>query len=276
MNMKLLLIFFLSILAFFSELRAQCSPNSLFTSIGLPGVFPPSVQIPGLSNFGLNNGFVGNTYSETLTLVILEDTIMDVSSILPPSIVSTMNSANIPTVMTLNVNHATFDVQGLPIGLSYECDVMSCHYLSGTDGCIELNGIPNIAGVFSLDINVTLNIQVPSITDPIFGTVIFPSTSFDLPQFPVQNYEISVFDITKISEQDNILRIFPNPTSDIVNILLDDFVDIVVYNALGKELLVLNRVYGNLVLNKDDLGCGVFFVNVSSEYNNTVIKLIIR
>ena len=151
MNMKLLLIFFLSILAFFSELRAQCSPNSLFTSIGLPGVFPPSVQIPGLSNFGLNNGFVGNTYSETLTLVILEDTIMDVSSILPPSIVSTMNSANIPTVMTLNVNHATFDVQGLPIGLSYECDVMSCHYLSGTDGCIELNGIPNIAGVFSLE-----------------------------------------------------------------------------------------------------------------------------
>ena len=274
--MKRILIIFLIVIGLISESRAQCSPNSLFTSIGFPGVFPPSFQMPGLSMFGIEDGIVGNPYSEDLTLVILEDTIMDVSSILPSSIVSAMNSANISTVMSLDVNSAMFDVQGLPSGLSYQCDVLNCQYPSGTYGCIQLSGVPNVGGTFSINVNMTLNIQVPAIIDPIFGTVIFPSTSFDIPEFPIQTYEFTVLDVTQIGEKEEAFCIFPNPTSDVTNILLDDYSDVVVYNTLGKELLSLKRIYGNIILNKEKLGCGLFFINISSGYNNTIIKLIIR
>lgn len=276
MIMKRILIFSIILMGLLSQSKAQCSPNSLFTSIGFPGVFPPSVQMPGLSIFGLNDGIVGNSYSESLTLVVLEDTIMDVSSLLPASIVAAMNSANISTVMSLNVNHAIFDVQGLPSGLSYQCDVMNCQYLPGSDGCIEVNGMPAIGGTFSIAVNMTLNIQVPAIIDPIFGTVIFPSTSFDMPEFLAQTYDLLVLDVTQIDEKDNRLIIFPNPTQDIANILIDDYSDVAVYNILGKELLNLKQVYGNIVLHKNYLGRGVFFVDISSEYNSTIIKLIIR
>ena len=43
------------------------------------------------------------------------------------------------------------------------------------------------------------------------------------------------------------------------------------YRKVGSGVLINAKR-----LNKEKLGCGLFFVNISSEYNNTIIKLIIR
>ena len=51
---------------------SQCSPDASFTSIGIPGVYPPTIQIPNLPlPLGIADGSLGSNYSQTLTLVVL-------------------------------------------------------------------------------------------------------------------------------------------------------------------------------------------------------------
>ena len=65
-------LLFLSITGF-----TQCTPDFIFTSIGLPGVYPPAIQIPNLPlPLGIADGSLGSNYNQTLTLVVLEDTTM--------------------------------------------------------------------------------------------------------------------------------------------------------------------------------------------------------
>ena len=124
--MKKSLLLFAIFLSLTYLAKAQCTPNSLFSSLGLPGVYPPELAIPGVPMVGINDGALGSTYSQTLTLVVLEDTIMDIASFLPATVVSAMSLAGISTVMALDVNYVTFDVAGLPNGLSYTCDQNNC------------------------------------------------------------------------------------------------------------------------------------------------------
>ena len=197
-------LLFLSITGF-----SQCTPDFIFTSIGFPGVYPPAIQIPNLPlPLGIADGSLGSNYNQTLTLVVLEDTTMDIEFLLPAAAVTAMNVAGIPTVYTLDVNHVTFDVQGLPNGINYQCDISNCVYPSSIDGCIQLNGAPTVAGTFSVPVNMTINIQIPAITDPVFGTVIFPATALDMPAFAVQTYDLFISDETAVHENHNTFQIF--------------------------------------------------------------------
>ena len=91
-----------------------------------------------------------------------------------------MNLAGISTVMSVGVNHITFDIQELPNGLSYQCNNSNCEYSSGTDGCIKLSGNPTSGGTFPFDVNMTINIQIPTIPG------ILPSMTVDIPSFTMQ------------------------------------------------------------------------------------------
>ena len=174
------------------KMNAQCSANSLFTGLGLPGVYPPELPISGIPMVGISDGVVGSSYSETLTLVVLEDTSMDIASFLPAAAVSAMNLAGISTTMSLDVNHVTFDVMGLPNGLSFTCDQSGCQYMSGVDGCILIDGIPNQGGNFSIPVSMTINAQIPPIIDPIFGTTIFAGMAIDVPSFNAVEYNLLI------------------------------------------------------------------------------------
>ena len=221
-------LLFLSITGF-----SQCTPDFIFTSIGLPGVYPPAIQIPNLPlPLGIADGSLGSNYNQTLTLVVLEDTTMDVAFLLPAAAVSAMNVANISTTMTLDVNHVTFDVQGLPNGISYQCDISNCQYPSATYGCIQLNGTPTVAGTFSVPVNMTINIQIPAITDPVFGTLIFPATPLDIPAFAAQTYDLFISDATAIQTMDYLSDIYPNPTTTDFTIEVDSPKNLIIYNNL--------------------------------------------
>ena len=107
---KLLLLLSITILLLL-RVNAQCLPNSIFTSLSIPGVYPPAISIPNFPlPLGIDDGSVGVLYDQTLTLVVLEDTTMDIAPLLDSAIVSTMNLAGISTVMSLNVNHVVFDL----------------------------------------------------------------------------------------------------------------------------------------------------------------------
>jgi len=275
--MKKTLLLFTILLSFAHLVNAQCSPNSLFTTLGLPGVYPPEIPVSGVPMVGIFDGIVGSLYSQTLTLVVLEDTIMDVASFLPVAVASTMSLAGISTVMSLDVNYVAFDVSGLPNGLSYTCDQSGCQYVSGVDGCILINGNPTQSGNFSVPVSLIINAQIPAITDPFLGTTIFAGMAFDLPSFSAVEYDLLVTGATAINEVGNYSsKIFPNPTANEAMLCLYSVSDVVVYNVLGKEVFTSISIEGNLVLSKADLGKGMFYVMITSENKTETIKLIIK
>ena len=274
--MKKIFSFFI-ITILFLKVNAQCFSNSLFTGLGIPGVFPPSIAIPGLPIFGINDGTEGSYYSETLTLVVLEDTILDVSSFLPASVIAAMNVAGISTVMTLNVNYAAYSVSGLPNGLSYNCNQTNCEYISGFDGCILIDGIPSQSGNFNVFIDMILNLEIPVIPNPIpGGSPIFGGMNIDLPSFTIQEYDLFISGNTLVNDNDFLFNLFPNPTSDKITIYLDNISDIIVYNSMGKKLLEFQDFNGSFVLNKEQIGCGLFFLNIISNRQKKRLKFIVK
>ena len=259
---KILLLF--TIMLFFTQfVRPQCNPNFLFTTIGLPGVYPPEI-------IGLSDGFLGVNYSQTLTLIVLEDTMIDLALFLPDPVVAAMNLASISTVMALDVNYVAFDLSGLPNGLSFTCDQNTCEYPSGIDGCILINGTPIQGGSFSVPINLILNVQIPPINN------IFSGMAMDLPSFPAVEYDLFIDGSSTISEFTQNHYLFPNPTLSEARLLLKSTSDVLVYNVLGKVVLRLSSIKGDLVLSKLDLGKGMFYVKIKSEKKSETIKFIIK
>ena len=272
---KFLLLFVIA-LSFANIVQAQCTPNFLFTVLGLPGVYPPELPISGVPMVGVSDGIVGSPYSQILTLVVLEDTIMDVASFLPATVVSAMSLAGISTVISLGVNHVTFDVTGLPNGLSYTCDQSGCQYVSGVDGCILINGNPSQSGNFVVPVSLTINAQIPAITDPFSGTTIFAGMAIVLPSFSVVEYDLFIDGSTVVSEITQHSFLYPNPTANEAMLCLYSVSDVVVYNVLGKEVFTSVSVEGNLVLSNADLGKGMFYIIITSEKKTETIKLIIK
>ena len=266
---RILLLSFFSVLTVFTSF-SQCTPDFVYTSLGLPGVYPPAIQIPNLPiPTGIADGSLGSNYNQTLTLVVLEDTTLDVGFLLPAAAVAAMNVAGISTVMTVDVNHVNFDVQGLPSGINSQCDISSCQYPSSIDGCIKLNGTPTVAGTFSVPVNMTINIQIPAITDPLFGTVISPATSLDIPSFAAQTYDLFISDATSIKSVDFRSKIYPNPTTTDFTIEVNSPTNLKIYNNLG-QILFSEKIINNININKSEIGSGIFIVEISD--NNFVEK----
>ena len=273
--MKKILLLSAIVVFLLGKVNAQCSPNSLFTALGLPGVYPPELAIPSVPIVGISDGIIGSPYSQTLTLVVLEDTTMNIGFLLPVAAVTAMNSAGMSTVMTVDVNHVTFDVQGLPNGISSQCDIASCQYPSATDGCIQLSGIPTVAGTFSVPVNMTINIQIPAITDPIFGTVIFPATPLDIPAFAAQTYDLFISDATSIKSIDFRSEIYPNPTTTDFTIEVNSPMNLIIYNNLGQRVFS-EKIINNIKINKSEIGSGIFIVEISDNNSVEKHKLIIN
>lgn len=276
LNIMRKILLFLIVFSATHILRAQCTPNFLFTSLSLPGVFPPGAPVSSIPIVGVNDGSVGVPYSQTLTLVVLEDTIMDIASFLPPAAVATMNLAGISTVMVLNINHVAFDIVNLPNGLSYTCDQSNCEYSPGVVGCILINGYPTQSGNYPVPVGMQVNVQIPPITDPILGNTIFSGMSMELPYFIAVEYDLFIDGSTIISELTQKNFLYPNPTQSETVLSLKIASNVVVYNVLGKEVLKKSNVKGDLFLLKSDLGRGIFYIMIESENKTETIKLIIK
>ena len=208
------LLLSLSILVTFSFIvNAQCTPNPIFTMSPIPGVYPPNIPIPNISLVGISDGQTNIPYSQTLTLIVLEDTTMDIAFLLDmidPTITPLMNNAGISTTMTVNVNHVTYDIVGLPNNLTYVCDISNCQYPSGVNGCIAINGTPIQNGTFPIDVNMTINVQIPAITVPIIGTVLYPGSGQDIPAFSAQQYDLFIDGSSGINNLNNEYYQLPN------------------------------------------------------------------
>ena len=269
---SILCLFFITSFSVFG----QCTPNFIFTSLGIPGVYPPNIPIPNIPLTGITDGMVGSNYNETLTLIVLEDTSLDITTLVP-ALSPILSAAGINPVMSLNVNHVIFDVQGLPNGLNYTCDQSNCQYLSGVDGCIHLNGIPTQSGTFPVDVNMTINVQIPSITDPIFGTTLYAGGPIDIPSFTAIQYDLYIEGANLLSEYNREeIVIFPNPSNFKTVINLKDLSDIRIRDSLGRIVFEVEKANNRFTLFTDEIGAGIFFVEITNPEKQNVIKLIVN
>ena len=273
-------IFFVVICFFSVTVFSQCTPNNLVTGIGIPGVYPiGNTTIPGIPPsipIGINNGQVLNTYSEDLTLVVLQDTTLDIAFLLPSAVVSAMNTAGLSTTMTVDVNYVTYSVIDLPNNLMYSCNISNCEYLSGNDGCINISGVPMQAGIFPFIVHMIVNIQIPPIIDPVFGQTLFSGMGVDLPEFPAQSYDLMINEVSSTINLTEKIFAFPNPTSEKSIISLKYPANIIVYNVLGESVFQRNNAVGDIIFEKNKIGEGLFYVTVNSSSSLEIIKLIIK
>ena len=248
----------------------QCTPNSIFLASPVPGVYPPNIPLPNIPLTGINDGYQGVQYNETLTLIVLEDTTLDIGFLLPTAVVTAMNLAGISTTMMVDVNTVTFDVQGLPNNINYICNQSNCQYTSGNNGCISLSGTPLQFGSYPVDVNMTINIQIPQIT------TLFSGMAVDLPTFTAQSYDLYIDQGSSVDENSFNNYIFPNPSSKYLNFDLNTKSDIIIYNVLGKEVRRYNNVKDALKITTESLGSGVFYVSFHSIFNTETHKIIIK
>ena len=269
------------LLGFSIESFSQCTPDPIFTLSPIPGVYPPNIPFPGIPFVGISDGQVNGLYNQTLTLIQLEDTLLNIDFLLnaiDPNIVSTMNAAGISTVMTLDVNHTAYDVIGLPNGLSHSCNISSCQYLSCCFGCITIAGYPSQIGLFPIDVSMTLNVQIPSIPNPLPGMPpIFSGSAVDLPTFNVQQYDLKIDAASDIYDKSmSEIALYPNPSSSISTLILNQLSDVEIYNVLGDRVYHGSQKKGALELNKSYLGEGIFFIVVMTDEETKTLKLIIE
>ena len=275
------LLLSLSILFTFSlAVNAQCTPNPIFTMSPIPGVYPPNIPISGIPLVGISDGQVNIPYSQTLTLIVLGDTTMDIGFLLDmidTSITPLMNSAGISTTMTVDVNHVVYDISGLPNNLTYTCNINSCQYPSGVNGCIAISGTPIQIGTFPIDVNMTINVQIPAITVPVIGTVLYPGSGQDIPSFPGQQYDFLIAGSSGIQGLNKEkITIYPNPTSDIAILEFDGKKNVKVSDNLGRIIVTQKNVNSKFKLSKEQLGTGLFIIEITGGNKIWKEKLIIN
>ena len=144
-----------------------------------------------------------------------------------------------------NVERATLLPDGLPSGLSANCDATPCTYIEGASGFITISGTPTEAGTFTMDITVLAEgeADISSIGGGILSQFGIPS-SFALPT-PVpsslteEGYTINVNSTSGIAEFNESfnLRLFPNPTTDISSLLINT-------KRNGKMLIEVLNIQG--------------------------------
>lgn len=115
--------------------RSQCTPDA---SLTVPGVYPPAGSTVDTAYIRLPDAAENVAYSAVIQLVVIADTTIELIPGFP--IVAPIDSLRIE------------QVNGLPAGMSPVCDVPSCTWDGGDNGCVELMGTPAQWGDFDIEV----------------------------------------------------------------------------------------------------------------------------
>ncbi len=110
-----------------------------------------------------------------------------------------------------SVTDASWEVEGLPAGLTATCDATPCTYVANASGYITISGTPTEGGTFTVDITSQTNGAV-TLPAPISQTIAFPQAVPGL--LDEIGYTLVINDPSGIAERNNHFAIdfFPNPT----------------------------------------------------------------
>ncbi len=202
--------------------QTVCTPSQIFTTLGIPGVYPNPIQ-----QSSLTSGMQGSPYAQTFTIIVPADTTIDLSALIGFPVP--------PVNVSVNYQEVT-GLTGLPSGLNYACDISSCQWGGGVDGCIMLSGTPTQGGLFNVGMTTAYNVTVPVGTPIIGGTDVsipIPGISWELDITPVAIEDLQ-------ADQFSISQNGPNPFHGTTNILFNSprptKVDFTVTDLSGKQV----------------------------------------
>ena len=122
-----------------------CVPDGQYT---IAGVYPDTIV-------GLSDAFVGQSYSQNITIITPTDTVADV-----------LGQMLLVTIDNIDLTSVT----GLPPNFAYTCDPPNCSFPGGSTTCAELYSTSNPTAVDVGLYPITLNTTAYVSGVPIIGT----------------------------------------------------------------------------------------------------------
>ncbi len=247
----------LSFLAYYSSgtFAQSCTPGANYAD-SIYGVWPDTVE-----NFPA--GTINQFYSTDLNFKV-------------PATVTAELAGNDPIAQGFigsEIQGFSVDsVSGLPMGFDYACNISSCTYDGGANGCANLYGTSINSGSYPLVIHITATVLV---SVPFIGTVPTPvPTSFS-------GYKLVFGTAGHIEETISPVTIFPNPASDYLTlnglIKSDGNSIVTLLNVDGSILKQMNvKESESLCLDISMLLSGIYFISVNQGNKTDIFKFIKR
>jgi hypothetical protein len=162
-------------------------------------------------------------------------------------------------------------VSGLPNGFDYGCNVSSCNYPGGSNGCANLFGtaVANQVGVYPITIDVDAVVVVEII--PGFPTPITQSTSFG-------GYKLIIGYAGLIEGVLDPISVHPNPANDVITIDgLHDVLNIqsvFITNMEGKTVKTVSHNSTATTVDLNGMENGMYFLVVNHATGTETVKFI--
>ena len=160
-------------------------------------------------------------------------------------------------------------VTGIPPGMDYVCNIVSCQYSGGTTGCAVISGVCTVEGIYEIEINISAVINIP-----FLGNQTVPRTFTGYKIYVNEDGSVSVHD-----KQIEKLNLFPNPVSEkftLTGLTADYGVNqISIFNMEGKLIQTVD--YDNqssIEVATTKLENGMYFVNILHDNGTEVLKFI--
>lgn len=203
-----------------------------------------------------------------------------------------------PVLGLLNIDDQTFDlvvtrttmiVNGLPNGMTADCDATPCTYIADASGFITVSGTPTESGQFTMDIETLSegDVDISSITGGVLAPFGLPQ-SLGLPA-PVPSsldesgYILNVNNTSGVEEQNEFyqLAVYPNPSDERFTLLiqskLNGVAQIETYSTIGKHIQTISEPIGlglnEVVLDASRLPTGLYLLKVVLDGNEAFIRI---
>lgn len=159
---------------------------------------------------------------------------------------------------------------------------MNNHYLHEYDECVYPQVVTqysesddaNFYVFYNLDIQAGLALDADTQTEYVDNTVMmyYNDRNFNGGQFPE---DPSLDGIADVENEASSMKVYPNPTSDIVNIQIEGAATVNVYNVLG-QLVDTFQVNGSDSFSVASYSAGIYFITADNGITSTTQKLIVR
>ena len=252
--MKKILLTLTLALAFVGA-NAQCNPDPQFTDAG---IYPDSAT-------GLANAYVGQNYSQNITIITPLDT--SVASL--GGVLVTIDSISLTSV------------SGLPPNFAYTCDPPSCGFPGGTIKCAELystiNPTTSDIGLYNITFETTTYVIAP-----IVGAI-NQDDAIDYYYIEILENTTSVFN--QFSDLTFELKdIYPNPINDNAKIqfISGNSADVVftVFNYLGEKIeernIAASRGVNDIEISAKDYANGMYLYSINNGIQVVSKRMIIE
>lgn len=247
--MKKLLLAVALVGAAFSSANAQsCTPGANYAD-SIYGAWPDTIQ-----NFPMAAS--GVAYSTDLNFKV------------PDQVTANLDPTGVFVGSPIQ-GFVVDSVVGLPAGMDFGCNVASCSYPGGANGCANLYGTPTTTGTYPVEIFITATVLVDI---PFVGQQpVDQPTSFT-------GYKIIVGTAGTIEAVLNPIEVHPNPASDKITISgLNSQLNIssvVLTNMEGKVIRIIEVSAATVDVAIDGMESGVYFVVVNHDGGKETVKFI--